>query len=297
MSGQLYIGTAGWSYNDWAGVVYPSPKPRGFDPIVFLGHYFNVLEVNTTFYRIPDRRMTESWAQRGEHIGDLLYIIKLYQGFTHTRESLNAEEVKAFCDALEPIATRGLLGCILIQFPWSFKFTEPNFLWLQSLGREFAAFPLAVEMRHTSWLVPEYYDFLAARKIAFVNIDQPLFNDSIGMTNLVFGETAYFRFHGRNQAMWFKEGAGVDERYNYLYSREELGEWVPVVKDSMGKAQRVYAVFNNHFRGKAVCNALIMKAELTGERFDLPPQVLAAFPELKAVSVSVAPGMQRDLFS
>ena len=103
MKGNMYIGTAGWTYDDWNGLVYPQPKPRGFDEILFLSNLVNLLEINTTFYRIPHLGLTRSWTHRAESLDDFLFNVKLYRGFTHERDARDPSQVHAFSRALEPM--------------------------------------------------------------------------------------------------------------------------------------------------------------------------------------------------
>ncbi len=300
MNSRLYIGTAGWSYDDWWGIVYPaSAKRKGFDELLYLARYFNLAEINTTFYRIPNLRLIYSWLRRTEKHQDFRFSVKLYQGFTHNRETLDNEEVNAFRRAVQPLMEYGRLGVILIQFPWSFKYSEESRAWLGRIVEHFESFPLAVEVRHSSWLCREYFDFLTQHDISFVSIDQPIFGQSIKPSDFyAFNRKAYFRLHGRNRTMWFKEEAGRDERYNYLYSEDELAEWVPRVRNAEKTCDEVYIVFNNHFAGKAVANALQVKAALTGETFDLPSTLVGTYPALSSLAKPAPPeAHQKDLFS
>ncbi|MCX7765695.1 MAG: DUF72 domain-containing protein [Candidatus Sumerlaeia bacterium] len=301
MLAKLYIGTAGWSYDDWWGIIYPPTKIRGFDELKFLGQFFNLVEINTTFYRPPSRRQTESWARRGLQIRsketDFLFIVKLYQQFTHVRDNLDITAIADFSAALTPLVENNLLACILIQFPWSFRFTEENFYWVQNLTRALSGFPLAIEVRHSSWLCQPYYEFLSLHKIIFVNLDQPIFHHSVTPTDYVFSEDSYFRFHGRNKENWFREDISPDQRYNYLYSGEEINEWLPRIQRAQRLCKRVFIIFNNHFQAKAVCNALQLKSALTGATYSLPASLLQAYPQLNSiVRESPTTNNQKDFF-
>jgi uncharacterized protein YecE (DUF72 family) len=282
--GNLYIGTAGWSYEDWNGIVYPPTRPRGFHELTYLAQFFNTIEINTTFYRIPAPRMSASWVRRTKDLRDFLFVTKLWQGFTHERSQLNKSDVNAFKAGIAPLDESGRLGSILMQFPWSFRFTEENFEWLTRLAEQFSEYPVTIEQRHASWLSDDYFSFLKTHRIAFCNIDQPLFQHSIPLTEHVTAPIAYMRLHGRNYKMWFKEGAGVNERYNYLYGEKELLPIVDIVRRLLRQVTRVFVITNNHWRGQAVCNAVQMSSMLRGKKVRLSQTLLDHFPTLGAIA-------------
>jgi len=118
----------------------------------------------------------------------------------------------------------GHLGAVLLQFPWSFRRTEENREWLGDVVRTFRQYPLVVEVPHSSWLAPDFLRALEEEGVGFVNIDQPLYHDSIGPTAHATSHTGYIRVHGRNYKDWFREKAPVEQRYNYLYP---LLSWSP----------------------------------------------------------------------
>src|SRR5713101_139436 len=116
----IRVGIAGWSYPDWEGIVYPTPKPARFDRLAYLTRYLSTLEVNSTFYRIPDPAVVASWAQRAKKRPDFRFTVKLFQGFTHRKTGTTTGDESAFKKAIQPLAEAGLLGAVLIQFPYSF---------------------------------------------------------------------------------------------------------------------------------------------------------------------------------
>ena len=115
-----YIGTAGWSYKDWEGIVYPTKKGANFHALIFLAQYINVVEINSTFYRPPAIRMSWSWIKRVDSYPDFLFTVKLHQVFTHQRKGFSQTDVNEFITGIEPLRTHNRLAAILIQFPWSF---------------------------------------------------------------------------------------------------------------------------------------------------------------------------------
>jgi uncharacterized protein YecE (DUF72 family) len=255
--GDVRIGPAGWSYADWKGVVYPDPAPRGFRPLEFLAQYFDTAEVNSSYYRPPSAKQARGWIEQAAANPRFKFTAKLYKRFTHERASWPCdEEVRTYAEGIAPLADAGKLGAILIQFPWSFRRTRENRAWLAKIIDAFDAFPLAVEVRHTSWNDPAFYDGLRERGIAFCNIDQPALRDCFRPTATVTAPVAYVRLHGRNAENWFREGIPPFERYNYLYDAEELGPWTKRIRSIRELAAETYVVTNNHYRGQAIVNAL-----------------------------------------
>jgi uncharacterized protein YecE (DUF72 family) len=280
------VGPAGWSYKDWDGVVYPAPRPRGFDPLAYLAGYFDAVEVNSTFYRPAAATAARRWAERaaeGERApGRFRFTAKLWQRFTHERAAaFTAADVDLVRRGLDVLADAGRLGAVLVQFPWSFKRDDAAREWLDDVTRAFGAggagYPLAVEVRHASWDVPAFYAALAERGIGFVNVDQPLFKRSLGPSAAATAPVGYVRLHGRNADDWFRADAGVDERYDYLYTAEELGPWAERVRRVAAAAPETYVVTNNHYRGQAVTNAVMLEAMVTGGPAAAPPGVAEAY--------------------
>jgi len=289
----IRVGPAGWSYKDWEGIVYPARKPRGFDPLQFLAHYFDTIEVDSTFYRPMPKKTAESWLERIRDNRDFRFTTKLWQRFTHERdENWSAEEVEQARETPAALQQAGRLGAVLVQFPWSFRNNEKNQEWLGDVLGTFREFPLVVEVRHSSWNVPEFFDGLAERGVGFVNIDQPQFHDSIRPSARATAQVGYIRVHGRNYKDWFRENAGVEARYNFLYSAQELKPWAERTQEVAENplVKEVYAITNNHYLGQAPANALMLRSMLEGVRVPCPPplfkkyeKVLKDFAEPKAL--------------
>jgi len=293
---KYYVGTAGWSYEDWDGIVYPARKARGFHPLSFLADFITIIEVNSTFYRPAPPAMVRSWLKRLEGHPDFLLSLKLFQGFTHPRGGFSQKEVEEVRSAADLVRLEGRLAALLVQFPWSFRNSPENTEYLRRLLRLFAGFPLAVEIRHGSWDTPAFYELLGETGTAFCNIDQPLFNASIKPSAVsTTPDFAYVRLHGRNSKNWFREGAGRDERYDYLYARGELEDWVTRIKALGTKSGKVYVITNNHYRGQAMANALQIRNMITGEKVDIPDLLLEKYPVLREIVRAIRAG-QMDLF-
>ncbi|HEY5610018.1 MAG TPA: DUF72 domain-containing protein [Thermoanaerobaculia bacterium] len=271
----IRIGPAGWSYKDWEGIVYPT-NVRRFDPLSYLAHYFDTIEINSSFYRVPPESHALSWARRVAENDDFRFTIKLFRDFTHTNEPPRGEDVDAFRKFLDRLDDKKRLGALLIQFPWSFKASEESLERLERLLKEFEAYPKAVEVRHGSFATDRFVRFLDEHDTAFVNIDQPIFGDSIEPSSHVIGPVGYVRLHGRNYEKWFAHEESW-ERYDYLYTRDQLSPWVERVR-TMAAEKDVYAVTNNHFRGQAIVNALDMRSAL-GMKVEVPPTLADAYGE------------------
>jgi uncharacterized protein YecE (DUF72 family) len=255
--GTLRVGPAGWSYEDWKGIVYPYPVPTSFLPLPFLAQYFDTVEINSSYYRPPDPRMSRGWIDRVADNPQFKFTAKLWNRFTHERSSWpEDEEIRRCKDGLAPLAEADKLGAILVQFPWSFRRTPENRQWLARIIDTFGEFPLAIEVRHTTWDDPAFYDGLRDRGVAYCNIDQPILRDCLGPSEIVTAPTGYVRLHGRNKENWFKDGIPPHERYNYFYKKDELIPWANRIRSIQEIAADTYVVTNNHYRGQAIVNAL-----------------------------------------
>jgi uncharacterized protein YecE (DUF72 family) len=293
---RYYIGTAGWSYEDWAGIVYPERKEKGFHPLPFLAGFINIVEINSTFYRAPAASMSQYWVRRVEPFPDFLFTVKVHQAFTHDREAWSQKEVDEFRLGIEPLRAGNRLASLLFQFPWSFIGTPAHRDYLVRLFRVFSGYPMTVEVRHSSWDDPEFYGLLTAHRVGYCNIDQPVLRNSIKPSAVAtIPEFSYVRLHGRNYRDWFREGAGRDERYNYLYAKDELQDWVERIRQLGTSTGKVFIITNNHYRGQAMANALQIKNMITEEKLDIPLTLLKTYPVLEEIVKKIAKG-QLGLF-
>ena len=282
---KLRFGPAGWLYKDWEGIVYPLPKSSKFDPLRYIADFFDTVEINSSFYGPPVARTAESWVTRVKDHRDFRFTAKIWKRFTHERDTAwTTEEVDQVRAGFDVMMDADRLGAVLLQFPWSFKRTDESREWLGDVVRTFHQYPLVVEVRHSSWLVPEFLGSLAEEGVGFVNIDQPMYHNSIGPSTHVTSHVAYVRVHGRNYKDWFRDKAPVEQRYNYLYKADELEPWVERVQDIAADptVSDAYVVTNNHYKGKAVANAAMMKSMLTGEKVPVPSGVFEAYTDAVA---------------
>ena len=279
--GRIHVGTAGWAYADWEGLFYPKPHPRGFDPLAYLSRYVDVVEVNSTFYHPVEPNVARRWVDRVADSPDFTFTAKLSKRFTHERgTAFTRTEVNEVRHGFEPMHDAGKLGAVLLQFPWSFRRSDENRQWLDDVTGAFGEFPLVVEVRHVSWAVPEFYAELAEHGIGFVNIDQPLFKNSVKPSATATAPVGYVRIHGRNYREWFRKNAGVEARYDYLYSPAELTPWAErSIEVAESGADEVYAIANNHYKAKAAVNAIQLKSMVLDEPVPAPEPLYATYED------------------
>lgn len=244
----ILVGTSGFSYRDWVGPVYPASLPER-DWLGHLARLFPTLELNVTFYRVPSVRTVTSWIDRTPE--DFLFSVKAFQGLTHDRQG---PDFAGFLESLRPLAESGKLGCVLAQFPYSFHDNAENREYLKLMRAGLGDLPLVVELRNAGWVREATFDLLRKLRLGFCCVDEPALKGLLPPVCVSTGPVGYVRFHGRNAAKWF-EHEEAWQRYDYAYSREELGEWVPRLKRLDEETEVTLVYFNNHFRGQAVQGA------------------------------------------
>jgi uncharacterized protein YecE (DUF72 family) len=234
--GRIRLGTSGWDYPEWTGRVYPPHGVR--DKLRYYATRFELVEVNSTFYRLPPVAVAESWARRTP--AEFRFAAKFPQTITHDRRLVGAEdELRKFLAVLQPLRAAGKFVAALLQLPPSLRF-EPATVrsFYESLPPDL---PVAVEFREPSWLEPASFDLLREFRLAYTIVDEPMLPIRLETT----APFAYVRWHGHGTEIW----------YDYTYSAEELAAWVPRVREVAEKVPEVYGFFNNHFRGDAALNA------------------------------------------
>jgi len=295
----IRVGTSGWSYpsgkGTWKGVFYPQGTR---DELAYYAERFDTVEVNSTFYRVQSPQTALSWARRTP--AGFLFSIKLFQKFTHPELylkktgldpwDLGQKDIDEFRAMLDPLAAADKLGVLLAQFPPSFQDEPAAREYIDWLLDTFRDFSTAVELRHRSWsdASADLDAMLARHRAGLVLIDEPRFESSIALDpSLVTGadpsRPAYLRLHGRNAANWWRQEQSED-RYNYLYSREELKPFVETAGEAAKSGRKVFVYMNNHFSAKAVANAAIIKADL-GQPVpgEYPEAMIDRYPELAGI--------------
>ena len=284
----LYIGTAGWSYPHWNGVVYPKQQYPGNHPLELVSKHLDVVEINSSFYQFLKPELAKLWMKKVSSRPEFLFTAKLHQRFTHARV-LEDAEIAAFKEGLLPLLNAKRLGAVLMQFPWSFRFTAENQDFFIRLRRAFHEFPLAAEMRHSSWMAEEAIGTFLDYRVGFCNIDQPEYTRAMPPTALLTSGVGYVRLHGRNPANAlgaYGRGANGEaaqygtrmRQHDYLYSETELAAWAKRIQQVQRFAERTFVVFNNDAGGKSFVNALQLRAEMTGVRGSAPRELRRKYP-------------------
>src|SRR3984893_11072159 len=174
----LRIGPAGWAYKDWAGYVYPQPRPKNFHPATFLAEYFETMEINTSFYHPMQADHAAQWIERVSGNPRFLFTAKLWKKFTHEHDASLADEREARA-GLDILQGAKKLGALLLQFPFSVHRETATVQYLSRLLKRFSGYPLVVEVRHSSWNIPETFELLREHNTGFCNIDQPIIGRSL----------------------------------------------------------------------------------------------------------------------
>jgi uncharacterized protein YecE (DUF72 family) len=284
-SRHLRIGPAGWSYSDWSGYVYPTPRPKAFHEATYLAQFFDTIEINTSFYQPLRADHAALWLERVSANPDFVFTAKLWQKFTH-EPSATRDDEQAVRAGFDVLRKDDKLGAVLAQFPFSFRRSAETTVYLTTVLQRFADYPLVVELRHASWHTPEGLALLREHHVGFCNIDQPLIGRSLPPSAEVTSSVGYVRLHGRRYDTWFSDDPNTPshERYNYLYSPDELDPWIDRIR-SIGKStDNVFVVTNNHFQGKAVVNALQLLAALKETKVKVPEHLRQHFPQLESIA-------------
>jgi len=256
----IQVGTAGFSYKDWRGVFYPDDIKDG-DMLGFYVRHFPCVELDFTYYRMPGTRTMEGLARKVPDGFD--FCVKANKAMTHEAarpEGGKADEkvFGAFAEALLPMTSRGSLGCVLAQFPWSFKRTQANADYVRRFKELLTGLPLVVEFRNREWIVPETFELLRSEGLGYCSVDEPRLRGLVPPVAEATSDVAYVRYHGRNAAKWWEHDHAW-ERYDYLYSQSELEEWIPKIRGLAAKASKTYVLFNNCHAGQAAINARMLQ--------------------------------------
>jgi len=264
----IKIGTSGFSFDDWKGTIYPQHLKKED----WLRYYekelgFNTLEVNFTYYTLPSPRSLEGMSRKTSE--SFLFAVKAFKGMTHdikdkvTHTFLNNKQVfNKFIYSLKPLIDAGKLGCVLAQFPYSFHPKAENLEYLKRFKELMGAIPLIIEFRNKHWLKGKTLQFLKEHLMGYCAVDEPKLTNLMPFHPEATSEIGYFRFHGRNPK-WFNVPTFV--RYDYLYSKAELKEFIPPIKMIASKTDKVFIFFNNCHAGSAARNATMLIRMLQGK--------------------------------
>ncbi len=294
-SGRILVGTSGYSFADWVGPFYP-PGMRSGDFLAFYARHFDIVEVNSTYYRVPHPRVLEMMERKTPP--HFRFVVKLNQAMTH-EGSRDPGLYREFLAVLEPLKAAGKYDGLLAQFPWGFRRSQASLEHLEAMRALLPGEPLWVEFRHASWNVPGTEPWLRERAIGFCAVDEPALEGLMPPVTMVTAGDAYVRFHGRNARNWWGGGdreygaaarpapprpaaavpdllapiaadasasARSRDRYDYDYPEGELKEWLDKIRDLASQARRTYLFFNNCHAGQAARNAKMMQTLLRQQK-------------------------------
>jgi uncharacterized protein YecE (DUF72 family) len=292
----IRVGTCSWTEKTLlkSGEFYPEEARTAEDRIRYYATFFNTVEVDSSYYAVPDPRNSCVWAARTPD--DFVFHVKAFGAMTghavdprglppevyrslpdgeKNKKQIYVKEAgllraigRRFADALVPLRNAGKLGVIVFQFPPWFHYRPQHLDSVIDYTSLVSGLPAAVEFRHGSWLSPgaagRVFDFLREHRIAYITADEPQYGSmaTVPFVAETTAETAYFRFHGRNRENWLKKGIETSLRYDYLYSDKELGGFVSPLLAAARKAGVVYAMFNNCHGASAIRNARALQGML-----------------------------------
>jgi uncharacterized protein YecE (DUF72 family) len=280
----IRIGTCSWADEALSKHWYPEGLPAK-ERLPYYAERFSTVEVDSTYYRVPDEKMVRGWAERTPP-GFVMHVkafglmtrhpVKLEQVPPDLREGLpvddrgrvdrpprdaRAEVFRVFLAALEPLRASGKLGGILFQMPPYIVWKRSSLDYLAWAREQVGDDPFLFEPRHRSWYAEEIRDELLAwleeRAMSWVVVDAPK-KDAGNIPATLFATTsslAYVRLHGRNVATWNARGGSAAQRFDYLYGEEELRELVPGLRELSNRSEEVYAFFNNNNQTNGVAQA------------------------------------------
>ncbi len=250
----IYIGTSGFSYDDWVGPYYPDGLEKK-DWLEFYAREFKTLEINFTYYRMPTARTLAQMAQKVP--ADFSFTVKTTKEMTHTRDA-DPALFEEFIGALAPLREQNKFGAVLAQFPASFHNTPENVDYIKAFREHWGEVPVVVEFRNANWLKEEVFALLRELGLGFCSVDEPRLKGLLPPIARATADVAYVRFHGRNAKKWWQHEQAY-ERYDYTYSAEELQEWTPKIQQLNQAAEKTFVFANNHYRGQGIQTARQLK--------------------------------------
>lgn len=290
MAAKVRIGTCSWAEKSLlaSGEFYPRGVTSADERLRYYATNFDTVEVDSTYYAIPQAHTVELWAERTPP--EFTFHIKVYGALTghgidprtlsrplrelipladRYRQSIRITEpallhaiADAFTASLTPLRDSGKLGLLVFQYPPWFWYKAANLEQILTCQELMGELPLAVEFRHGSWLSEQHcrqvLAFLQQHRICYVTADEPQYGTqaTIPFLPAVTTDIAYVRLHGRNGGNWLKKGVESSARYDYLYNGEELNSFARVARELSATARLVYMMFNNCRAGHAMKNAL-----------------------------------------
>jgi uncharacterized protein YecE (DUF72 family) len=258
---RVIVGTSGYSFPDWKGTFYPE-RIRNEDMLAFYAREFRAVEVNTSYYRMPEPKLFARMLDRTPD--GFEFMVKGYKGMTHDRaEWRSADLCTPFLDALAPLREAKRFAGVLLQFPMSFRNNEESRRHVRDLREGLPELPLFVEFRRDEWNRDPVFRYLEQLDVGWCSVDEPDLPGLLPPVHQVTNGTGYVRLHGRNRESWW--GKSGKDRYDYLYSKSELEDWVRKIRAMLSRTDRTFVFFNNCYAGQAADNARVMQELLLQE--------------------------------
>lgn len=288
--GRIRVGTCSWTDPTLisCGRFYPESVRSAEARLQYYASQFDLVEIDSTYYALPSEKNSYAWAQRTAD--DFVFDIKAFRLFTHhptpvnslpktvrrelppelrERENIYYRDLpsepldqlwKTFESAILPLDSAGKLGVVLFQFPPWFYPGSQQLDYIERCKEKLPQYRLAIEFRNNIWLSEKNrgrtFDFLRRNNLPFVCVDEPQgFKSSVPPVTEATSDIAIVRFHGRNRETWEKKGIGPAERFNYLYTEEELKPWTEKIQELANQTRELHVLFNNCYQDKAVVNA------------------------------------------
>ncbi|MFW6048785.1 MAG: DUF72 domain-containing protein [Candidatus Bipolaricaulota bacterium] len=256
----IRVGTSGYSYDDWKGVVYPDRLAKK-DFLKHYSNFFGITEINFTYYRLPDPGIFRNIIDKAPD--DFLFSVKLSKEFTHERDKMSGA-IDGYRKGIEPLIESDQLLTLLAQFPYSFKPDRQGYNHLKRIRKAFGELPVNVEFRNDYWINDRTFAFLQEQGLGYVCVDMPRLKHLVPPVVRGTTDLGYIRFHGRAAKHWWNPPKAY-MRYDYLYEGGELEEWVEKTHDLENYTENIVVTFNNHFQGKSARNAVEFDSMLRGE--------------------------------
>ncbi|MFN0156623.1 MAG: DUF72 domain-containing protein [Bacteroidota bacterium] len=293
---QVLVGIGGWEHEVFDTCFYPQAGMTSEDKLSYYARFFDAVEVRSTFW---DETLSDSdaarWVEAVNFNKRFMFNVKLHSSFTH-KQSVKPHITRAIRSVLHELQRHDKLGALIVQFPYAFTNTSAHRYHVIKLSEIFSGFPIHVEFRHESWNQATTNTLLAEHGMLAVNTDLPRIRQHIPFTTTVIGNAAYMRLHGRNDKGWLVNADDV--RYDYLYNAREVRELSRRIDVLTQKCDRVTVICNNTTNGKALANALQLRAAvLHGKSLIAPAATLAAFPDIKAIAApAIEPSLLTDWY-
>jgi uncharacterized protein YecE (DUF72 family) len=276
---EVLIGMGGWELPSFNHVFYPAKPEKGFRTLEYFSHFFDLVEVNSTFYNTSlSAAQAHRWLKDVDENRKFVFTIKLYRGFTHTFDATQNDAL-AVHRLLDPLRDAKKFGGLVIQFPSSFNKTSERQAHLVTLRTIFPEDQLFLDLRHISWNEELFYQFCRENGFNLINVDLPRLPSHMPLNSLAWDGVAYFRMMGRNAEAWTHPHSS--DRYLYRYSEGELHDLVQRIKQA--NARKAYVVFHNDRQAYSLVNGRQVEHALhPTKRLTAPANLLAAFPHLKS---------------